>query len=90
MKEKQQRGPKRMWSPKEDAVNQTEANMLLDACLCPLDHLVVGLALYSGLRISEIQHLKSTWLNWEKGIIEIPARQWCNCFECRRKHGSVY
>ena len=47
--------PRRMWSSKENAVNKTEAGMLLDACLSPLDYLVVCLALHSGFRVVPIQ-----------------------------------
>lgn len=79
---------RRIRSAREDAVNEAEANMLLDACLTPLDYLVVCLPLYTGMRIGEVQHLKATWL--DRGFIQIPARQICGCGECKRFRGGVW
>ncbi len=77
-------------SAKEDALNEVEAPLLLNACRDLLDNLVVRLPLYAGMRIGEVQHLRGTWLNWEKGIIEIPARQRCNCYECRKWRKGIW
>ena len=52
--------PGRIWSSREDVINDVETGMLLDACLSPLDYLVVALPLYCGMRVGEIQHLKAT------------------------------
>jgi len=71
-------------SAKEDALNPVEVDMLLNACRDLLDNLVVRLPLYAGLRIGEVQHLKKSWLDWDKGIITLPARQQCSCYECRK------
>jgi len=49
-------------SAKEDALNEVEATMLLDACIDLLDNLTVRLPLYAGLRIGEVQHLKNPGL----------------------------
>jgi hypothetical protein len=65
----------RLHSAKEDSLNQVEASMLLIACCDLLDNLVVRLPIYVGLRIGEFQHLKKSWLEWDKGIITLPARQ---------------
>ncbi|MFC2032359.1 hypothetical protein ACFLUS_03220 [Chloroflexota bacterium] len=62
-------------SAKEDALNPVEANLLLNSCRDLPDNLTIGLPIYTGMRIGEAQHLKKSWLNWEKGIIIIPARQ---------------
>jgi integrase len=59
-------------SAKQDAINDVEATMLLNACRDLLDNLIVRLPLYSGMRIGEVQHLKTAWLDWEKEIINIP------------------
>lgn len=77
-------------SAKEDAVNSVEANMLLDACHDLLDNLTIRLPLYAGMRIGEVQHLKESWLDWDKGIIIIPARQQCSCYECRKWRNEVW
>jgi len=45
--------------------------------------LFLGL-LYTGMRISEFVHFRRDWINWEKGLIFIPKRQVCRCFECKR------
>lgn len=77
-------------SAKEDALNPVEAKMLLDACHDLLDNLTIRLPLYTGMRIGEVQHLKQSWLDWEKGIIIIPSRQECSCYECREWRERVW
>jgi len=77
-------------SAREDALNSIEANMLLNACHDLLDNLTIRLPLYTGMRIGEIQHFKQSWLDWEKGIIIIPARQQCSCYECRKWRNEVW
>jgi len=77
-------------SAKEDALTEPEASILLSGCIDLLDNLVVRLPLYAGLRIGEVQHLKNSWLDWEKGIITIPARQQCQCYECRKWRNEVW
>ena len=77
-------------SAKEDALNPVEADMLLVACNSLLDELVVRLPYYAGMRIGEVQHLKVTWLNWEHGYIEIPARQLCQCYECLKWRQGIW
>jgi len=82
--------PKTLRSAREDALNSAEAKQLLRACRDTLDHLVVRLPLYCGLRIGEVQHLRRTWVNHEKGLIELPARQLCHCYECRKWREGVW
>ena len=77
-------------SAKEDALNPVEASMLLHACRDLLDNLTIRLPLYTGMRIGEVQHLKESWLDWDKGIIAIPARQQCSCYECRNWRNEVW
>ena len=74
----------RLRSAKEDALTEVEAQLLNNACRDLLDNLVVRLPLYAGLRIGEVQHLKKSWLDWEKGIMTIPARQQWQCYDCRK------
>ena len=54
-------------SAKEDVLTEPEAIALLRACSDLLDNLVVRIPLYAGLRIGEVQHLKKSWLDWDKG-----------------------
>ncbi|MFC1926214.1 tyrosine-type recombinase/integrase [Chloroflexota bacterium] len=80
----------RLRSAKEDALTEVESKLLLTACLDLLDNLVVRLPLYAGLRIGEAQHLKKSWLDWDKGIAVIPARQQCQCYECRKWRNNIW
>lgn len=77
-------------SAKEDALNQVEAKMLLNACQDVLDNLTIRLPLYAGMRIGEVQHLKQSWLDWEKAIIIIPSRQECSCWECKTWRHNIW
>jgi integrase len=45
---------------------------------------VIGL-LYTGMRVGEFLHLRRGWVNWERGMIFIPATQPCKCRECARR-----
>jgi len=77
-------------SAKEDVLTKPEAIQLLKACSDLLDNLVVRLPLYAGLRIGEVQHLKKSWLDWDKSIITLPARQQCSCYECRKWRNNIW
>lgn len=77
-------------SAREDALNPVESSMLLDACRDLLDNLTIRLPLYAGLRIGEVQHLKHSWLDWEKGFIVIPSRQNCRCYECKKWRDNIW
>ncbi|MFH1031633.1 MAG: tyrosine-type recombinase/integrase [Chloroflexota bacterium] len=82
---------RKIWSSKQDALNETESRMLLNGCVDLLDNLVVRLPLYAGMRIGEVAHLKASWLDFKKMLITIPARQLCNCPECsRRKQQGIW
>lgn len=35
-----------------------------------------------GLRASEIQHVRSAWIDWERGVIAIPESDPCGCRRC--------
>lgn len=36
-----------------------------------------------GLRAAEISHLRESWIDWERKMIEIPSHQDCDCGYCR-------
>jgi integrase len=80
----------RLRSAKEDTLTEVESQLLLNACRDLLDNLVVRLPLYAGLRIGEVQHLKTSWLDWEKNIITLPARQECSCYECKKWRNFIW
>lgn len=45
---------------------------------------IILLAGRLGLRVSEIQHLRSAWIDWERGEICIPEHDPCGCRVCWR------
>ena len=77
-------------SAKEDVVNDVEVGILLRHCRDLLDQIVIRIPLYTGMRIGEVQHMRNTWVNFDKGYIQIPSRQACGCFECRRFRGRIW
>lgn len=82
--------PNTLRSSREDVLNDEECKVLLAACRDPLDHLVIRLALYCGMRVGEIQHMTRTWIIWERDIIEVASRQRCDCYECRKWRKRVW
>jgi hypothetical protein len=77
-------------SAKQDAFNTSEAALLLSSCRDLLDHLIIRLPLFAGLRIDEVQHLRHTWLLWDKETIELPSKQVCECYECRTWRKGIW
>lgn len=50
--------------------------------------------IYTGMRVSELIHMKKDWLYIRKGFIHIPESQECPCYECKkelkyRKSGNI-
>lgn len=35
-----------------------------------------------GLRIAELQHLREEWIDWDRGVLQIPERDPCACGRC--------
>ena len=81
--------PKALRSAREDALDPTEVDQLLKACLDTLDNLVIPLPIFAVLRIGAVQHALKTWMDWDKGIIPLPARQLCRGYECRDRGTSL-
>ena len=44
---------------------------------------LVYVLLYTGMRVSEVVHMKLSWVNFDRGIITIPESQPCRCQECK-------
>jgi len=82
--------PKRIRSTREDAPNHTEVDQLLKACLDTLDNLMIPSPLFAGLRIGEVQQALKTWVDWDKGIVPLPARQLCRGYECRKWRNGIW
>ena len=45
----------------------------------------VDMFLYSGLRVSELLHMRRSWLDFKDGFIIIPEKQKCNCVNCKNE-----
>ena len=82
--------PKSLRQAKQDALNPQEAAVLLTGCIDLLDNLTIRLPLFAGLRIGEVQHLRNTWLLWDKYTIELPSKQICECYECRKWRNGIW
>ena len=74
-------------SSKDDALTQAEIKILLAGCHDDLDELIVRLAAFRGLRISEIAHMRRSWIDFDEGTIKIPEKQNCSCRACRDTGG---
>lgn len=75
-------GNKKGLSSKEDSLNSGELANLLLACETLRDKVVVYGMAYAGLRVSELVHLRRTWINWEENTLTVPIKQECSCWEC--------
>ena len=53
-------------------------------------HLRLRLLRYAGLRVSELVHLRRTWVDFEENTITVPPRQHCDCRECQRRRDGVW
>ena len=82
--------PKSLRRARNDALNAPEVEQLLFGCRDLLDNLIVRLPAYTGMRVGEVQHMTRTWIVWEKGIIELPSRQLCRCYECRSWRDGIW
>jgi integrase len=77
-------------SCKEDALNTQEISMLWDICHSIRDRFIVGCMVLAGLRVSELVHLRKSWVNFEENTITVPTRQDCNCNECMKKRDGKW
>jgi len=69
-------------SSREDVLSPQELGMLLSPCVSLRDRFIIYTLVYAGLRVSELKHLRRSWVNIEEGTITIPTRQYCHCKEC--------
>ncbi|MBN2455424.1 MAG: site-specific integrase [Sedimentisphaerales bacterium] len=77
-------------SCKEDSLNQQEINMLWLVCSSIRDKFMFGCLILAGLRVSELVHLKRSWVNFDESTITVPVRQNCDCWECLHKRDGLW
>lgn len=86
-----------MKNPKKYSKPKTKENLLGDREIIKLngikkdknEEFAFMVLLYTGLRVSELIHMRRSWLNLWRGFINVPERQRCGCMECRYL-GRVY
>lgn len=72
-------------SSEEYVLSEPQLEKLWASCDNNVDRVIIGCLAYMGIRASELAHLKPKWIREE--AIHIPARQDCDCFECRARKG---
>ena len=55
----------------------------------PLEAFVFYALIYTGLRISELVHLRNSWIDKKRHLITIPDKMKCDCSECSRKRKKI-
>lgn len=74
---------------KENLLTDAEAEQLLEACQGFEAVFLVSMLLYTGMRISELIHMRRSWIDWKMGLIRIPKEQSCGCVFCERELRNV-
>lgn len=70
---------------KLNLLNEEEIRRILDGCEGDQKPVIHTLA-FTGMRVSELIHMRKDWVDWEAGLIRIPESQPCDShFECRRE-----
>lgn len=78
---------------REFILREEEIMRLKTACRTASEQLLVYGLLYTGMRVSEFLHLRRSWVHLERGkrgLIIIPLKQPCSCFECKAKRKGVW
>lgn len=52
-----------------------------------VDRVLVKVPLYAGLRISELCHLRRSWLVGQHEV-RVPPSMWCSCSQCLKRGGE--
>ena len=78
---------------RENVLEDEEIEALLKAVRTRLEEFVVRVLLYTGLRVSELVHMRLSWVNFSRNRITVPYSQPCKCESCKRvltnKKGKV-
>lgn len=70
---------------KLNLLNEEEIRRILDGCEGDQKPVIHTLA-FTGMRVSELIHMRKDWVDWEAGLIRIPETQPCDShYECRRE-----
>lgn len=77
-------------SCQEDSLNPQQVTDLLLACDSLKDRFMTYTMIFAGLRVSELVHLKRSWVNFEEQTVTVPLRQYCQCWECRKKREGIW
>lgn len=80
--------PKKYVKPhtRENILTETETEELVAAIETMREYIVIRGLLYSGMRVSELIHMRKDWINWERNLIIIPTDQPCDiCPECKKE-----
>jgi len=77
-------------SSKEDVLNTQELADLILVCNSPRSRFIVYGMVFGGVRVSELVHLRRTWINWEESTLTVPLRQYCQCKECLQYREGIW
>jgi len=75
---------------KENVLSERELKELLNFAEDISDELFITLAGYEGMRIGEIAHMESSWVNFQDRYIDIPATKKCDCCDCKAYRDGVW
>ena len=67
----------------KNRLSTQEVDHFKKAAKDPREVFLVYVLLYTGMRISELIHMKVSWINFERNVITIPESQPCRCQECK-------
>jgi integrase len=65
-------------------LNVDEMKLLRDGAQSLPERVFIFIPLYTGMRISEILHMRKEWIDPNTNEIAIPPRQQCDCYDCMK------
>ena len=71
---------------KDNLLSSEETEAMLKGAMGLKERLVVHVPIFTGMRISELIHMRGDWINWRDQMISIPESQPCDCRDCREPH----
>ena len=79
------RGDYRKGKTKENLLTDQEVEKILHACIAFSETFVLTALLFTGMRVSELIHMRKSWVDKILGLIRIPKNQACSCSQCERE-----
>jgi integrase len=73
---------------RENVLTPEERQKLLSVIQNEDEELAVKGLLFTGMRISEFIHMRKDWIDQDKGLINVPYKMKCSCYECLAKPGE--